>query len=218
MSRLWLIAFASCLASPASACDTALLLAVDVSGSITREEYHVQMQGLAEALLAPEIGQALVTGAVTLSLMQWSGAGNQQMALPWTAITGPADVAAFAGKVAALPRPVKFSDTAIAEAIDFSTAQFAAVPACRRKVIDISGDGVANDVMALPAARARAMAKGIILNAIAIEATATSDRMTRYFRRFVITPQGFAITAHEVRDYPRAIRAKLLAELAGAVS
>ena len=37
-------------AVPAAACDIALVLAVDVSGSVDRHEYSIQTQGLAEGL------------------------------------------------------------------------------------------------------------------------------------------------------------------------
>ena len=50
---------AGTLASTAAACDTALRLAVDVSGSISMGDYHLQMDGLAEALLDPAIIDAL---------------------------------------------------------------------------------------------------------------------------------------------------------------
>ena len=62
------------------------------------------------------------------------------------------------------------------------------------------------------------MAAGVTVNAIAIELDASASALTGYFRRFVITPDGFAITARGLPDYPRAIRLKLLRELTKAVS
>ena len=44
------LVIASCLTQPALACDLALLLAVDVSGSVSRDEYRIQSDGLAAAL------------------------------------------------------------------------------------------------------------------------------------------------------------------------
>ena len=40
-----------------------------------------------------------------------------------------------------------------------------------------------------------------------------SAPISTYYRRWVITPEGFVMTARGLGDYPRAIRAKLLREL-----
>ena len=43
---------------PAMACDTALLLTIDVSNSIDTAEYRLQTDGLADALLDGEVAEA----------------------------------------------------------------------------------------------------------------------------------------------------------------
>ena len=47
-------------APDASACDIALMLAVDVSGSVDGDEYRIQMDGLAAALTHRSVMGALV--------------------------------------------------------------------------------------------------------------------------------------------------------------
>jgi hypothetical protein len=47
-------------ASPAAACATALILAIDVSNSIDDGEYRIQTDGLADALDDPAIREELV--------------------------------------------------------------------------------------------------------------------------------------------------------------
>ena len=206
------------LATPAPACDTALLLAVDVSGSIDPHEYLLETGGLADAIQSPEIATALVEGQVSLALMHWSGVGHEKLSLPWQRMTTPADVAQFANAIRAIPRPNEYSDTAIAEAILFSIKQFAAVPDCRQSVIDVSGDGRENATNGLPDARLKAATDGITVNAVAIESDDTTTALTDYFRGRVITPGGFVVTAKGVPDFPRAIREKLLRELTKPVS
>lgn len=218
MLRALLTIATLCLASPVPACETALLLAVDVSGSIDPHEYALQTNGLADAIQSPDIAAALVHGQVALALVHWSGVGRQKLSLPWQRMTTPAEVTAFAGALRSIPRPREYSDTAIAEAILFSIRQFAAVPDCRQSVIDMSGDGVENATNGLPDARAKAAAAGITINAIAIEADGRWANLSEYFRKRVITPGGFVVTARGVADYPRAIREKLLRELTKAVS
>jgi Ca-activated chloride channel homolog len=214
-----LVILAGCLAArPAPACETALLLAVDVSGSISGEEYVIQMNGLADALADPDVIAALVGGEDRLALVHWSGMAKQRLALDWQVMRSAADVAMLAARIRSLKRPQDHTDTAIGEALYFSLARFAAVADCARHVIDISGDGAENAGNSLPAARAEVAANGITLNAIAIEDPPDSALLTGYFHQWVITPDGFVLTARGLADYPRAIHEKLLRELTKAVS
>ena len=88
-------------ALPAQACDLALVLAVDVSGSVDAEEYRIQMDGLAEALRDPIVSEALVRAEAHLMLVQWTGATRQMVTLPWRAMTNFVAVEEFAADVAA---------------------------------------------------------------------------------------------------------------------
>ena len=208
------IATALCLGGPVRACETALLLAIDISGSIDEGEYLLQMQGLAEALADPDIIEALVTDQVSLAMVQWSGVGKQSLTLPWQAMRSAADVASFAACTRALPRAFTASDTAVGDALRFSIRQFADVAACKRHVIDISGDGPENVGFTVSQARAEAEAQGITINAIAIEDAGRAAPITAFYRRWAITKGGFVVTARRLQDYPRAIHDKLLRELA----
>ena len=210
---LRILALTLAFAAPARACDTALLLAIDVSGSIDAGEYAIQSQGLAAALADPDVVAALVQGQVALAVVQWSGAGEQALTQPWQRMLTPGDVARFAATAAALPRRYG-SDTAVGQALVFAIGQFSAVGDCGRKVIDISGDGQENAGFTVAAARSRAEAAGIAVNVIAIEDPGPSAPITSFYRKWVITRHGFAMTARGLQDYPRAIREKLLRELA----
>lgn len=199
---------------PAAACTVALLLTIDVSGSVDRGEYRLQVDGLASALADPEVADALLLGQAALGVVQWSGTGKQTFSMPWRRMLSPGDVVAFAEASRRLPRAYTGSDTAVGEAIGFSARQFAAVADCRRKVIDISGDGPQNAGSPLAEGREAAAAAGIEINAIAIEDVGRSIPITEFYRRYVITPNGFVVTARSLEDYPRAIREKILREVA----
>lgn len=208
------LALSLALGAPlARACDTALLLAVDISGSIDAGEYAVQMRGLAEGLADPAVADLLVAGQVALAVVHWSGTGRQALVMPWQRMLTHGHVAAFAARAGRLPRAFTASDTAVGEALSFSAAQFAAVPDCRRKVIDISGDGPENAGFTVSRARAAALADGIEINAIAIEDPGPSAPVTRFYSRWVIGPTGFVMTAPSVDAYPPTLRAKLIREL-----
>lgn len=217
MLRLAALIFALA-ALPARACDTALVLAVDISGSIDASEYAIQMQGLEIALVDPDVTEALVQGQVALTVVHWSGVGQQAVVLPWQRMLSHAHVAAFARRAGAVPRAFNASDTAVGEAISFAAAQFAAVTDCRRRIIDISGDGPENAGFTVSRARAAALAQGIEINAIAIEEFGSANAVTNFYRRWVIGPTGFVVTARSVADYPATLRIKLLRELTRPVS
>lgn len=201
------------LPSQAIACEVALLLSIDISGSIDAGEYAIQTQGLALALNDASIVDALVAGQMTLAVVHWSGVGRQALVIPWKQMLSRVDVAGFSNAVAAQPRAFTASDTAVGEAIDFSASQFTQVADCQRKVIDISGDGPENSGFTDAAARGRTNDLGIEINAIAIEDMGRTDPVTRYYQKWVITRGGFVITARGLEDYPRAIREKIFREI-----
>lgn len=198
--------------SGAAACETALLLTVDVSNSVDAAEYRMQIDGMADALEDPQIAEALVQGQVALGVIQWSGVDRQEMSLPWLRMTGHAAVRDAAARARALPRAFHLSDTAPAEAIHFALARFADVPDCKRRIIDVSGDGTPNAGSAVAAARVAAERQGVTINGIAIEGLGLA--ITGFFARVLVTRDGFVVTARGHRDYPRAIRQKILRELA----
>jgi Ca-activated chloride channel family protein len=200
-------------ASPVWACDTALLLAIDVSGSIDRGEYALQIGGLYDALRDPEIADILLQSQTALAVVQWSGLDRQALVLPWQRMMTPQSLTRFADRARALPRSYEGSDTAVGQAITFSLAQFADVPDCKRHVIDISGDGPENAGNTVAQARRMAIAQNIELNAIAIEDMGLSAPTSSFYKNWVITPKGFVMTARGLDDYARTLRAKLLREL-----
>ena len=214
---LRILALLLCLAPPARACEVALLLSIDISGSIDAGEYAIQTQGLALALNDASIADALVAGQMTVAVVHWSGVGRQALVIPWQTMLSTADVTGFANAVAAQPRAFTASDTAVGEAIDFSASQFAQVANCQRKVIDISGDGPENSGFTDAAASARTHDLGIEINAIAIEDMGRTNPVTRYYQKWVVTRGGFVITARGLEDYPRAMREKIFREISKVV-
>src|SRR5690606_30591267 len=117
----------------------------------------------------------------------------------------------FAVTVEATPRAFDGADTAVGEALDHAISLFDAVPDCRRKVVDLSGDGDENAGFTARSARQRAISAGVEVNALAIESIGVS--ISNYYRKVVITPGGFVQSARGYIDYARAIRLKLLREL-----
>jgi Ca-activated chloride channel family protein len=198
--------------TPARACTVALLLAIDVSNSIDPAEYRIQTDGLAEALLDAEVREALVTGTAAIAVIQWSGLGRQEITIPWRKIGSDADVLALSAEARAMTRAFILSDTAVGDLVDFARNYLGQAPqGCGRQVVDISGDGTDNAGTDPVAARQRAEAAGITINALAIEGIGIS--ITNFFRRRVITRDGFVMTARGHTTYAETLRRKLRREL-----
>ena len=95
----------ACLPAPVWPCDIALALAVDVSGSISPEEYRIQMSGLAAALRDGTVADALVKAEARVMLVQWTGTGRQEATLPWRAIDSHEAARRLAHEIEAAARP-----------------------------------------------------------------------------------------------------------------
>ena len=211
MIRKFAIASLVWAAGPLAACDTALILAIDVSNSVDLGEYRLQVDGLADALVDPEIVEAMVRGQVAIAIMQWSGEDRQVLTTAWVQIRTADDATALSLAARTTPRAITLSDTAPAEAIYFALEQFANAPVCRRQVIDISGDGTPNAGSDAQLARNLAETSGVTINGIAIEGMGRA--ISAYYRNALITRDGFVVTADGHRDYHAAIHDKILREL-----
>ncbi len=200
------------LSSTAKACEVALALTVDVSGSVDRQEYALQMNGLAGALRDPTVSQALVNRKAAFMLVQWTGTSRQVVSLPWQRMTSFEEVEEFADRAASAPRQWRNFSTAIGDALTFTSGQFEAVTDCKRKVIDVSGDGYSNEGIEPLALRRHLVEDGFTINGLAIEGS--SDNLTKYYRDYVIAgPKAFVMTANTFDEYPKRIKQKLFREV-----
>ncbi|WP_299192275.1 DUF1194 domain-containing protein [uncultured Litoreibacter sp.] len=199
-------------ALPAVSCEVALVLAVDVSGSVDDREFETQMRGLAEALRDGAISEALVLKQASVLVMQWTGNQRQRVSIPWRHVKNFDDTDQLADDIENTPRIWRNFSTAIGEALIFAQAAFDEVPQCKRKLIDVSGDGKSNEGIAPRAIHAQLRAAGITVNGLAIE---QSDKtLTEYYQdNLIVGPGSFAIRADNFQDYPDRIRLKLLREI-----
>jgi hypothetical protein len=218
--RLLLGATAASIAAPARAAepvDVALVLAADASGSIDPDEYLLQKEGIAAALADARVLAAVRSGAlgrIAVAYVEWGAPAGAATMVPFMPISGPAEAAAFAHALMAAPRSLQ-SWNAIGDAIDHCAALLAAAPLePTRKVIDISGD--AGDMRSLrpaPLARDEAVAKGIVINALAIVEGRTG-LVASYERDVIGGPGAFVEAAPTRADFTAALRRKLIREIA----
>lgn len=201
----------SLLPSGLRACDLALLLALDISGSVDSNEYRIQRDGLALALKDGLVAQALLSANAQVAVMQWTGSTRQRITIEWTQINSFADAERLAGEVAVDPRVWRTFSTAIGEAMQAGLQAFEQVD-CTRKIMDISSDGQSNEGPAPERIKDQMRAEGVVVNALVIEGA--DDDLTGYFWENVITgPGAFVVTANRFEAYPERIREKLIREI-----
>jgi hypothetical protein len=214
-------------ASPARAeteVDLALVLAVDISFSMDPDEQTLQREGFVEAFKSQIVHDAIRRGAVgriAVTYMEWAGAADQRVVMPWTILDGATSAVAFADELARKPNR-RAARTSISGAIDFSVKLLAEGDlAALRKVIDVSGDGPNNQGRPVTAARADAVAAGITVNGlpIALKAPGYFDLvdLDEYFRDCVIGGQGaFLVPARDKAQFRDAVKTKIIMEIAAA--
>jgi len=197
--------------------DLLLVLAIDASGSIDADEFRLQREGCAQAITHPDVLAAINAGplgAIGVALVEWGAPGGAATVVDWHRIDGAAAAQAMAGAVMAAPRSPQ-SWNAIGDAVEHSTGLLAAAPwRAEEKVIDVSGD--APDMRSLrpiEEARQAAEAQGIVVNALAIEGSRPGLRQT-YEATVIAGPGAFVMTAESRADFARALRAKLVREIA----
>jgi hypothetical protein len=209
------------LASPAPAegCRLALLLALDVSGSVSPSDDLLQRQGLARALLAPEVSEAFLRGdPVALHVFEWADASYQTPLLPdWQMIRDEEDLARVAEAIEvtrALGLDRSHRRTALGEALAHAHQMLDQGPDCRGKTLDVSGDGRSNEGRLPSEVYAQLPWGSVTVNALVIQGPTREWGITRYFERHVLRgPGAFFVEAQGYADYQRAMEAKLLREL-----
>lgn len=201
---------------PAVACRLALLLALDVSSSVDAREFVLQRNGLASALISPEVEAAFTSSPepVALAAYEWSGQWNQRVLLDWRLIYNGEDLLAAAEELGSVRRGANGFPTAIGYSLGFGAGMMSDAPACVRRTIDLSGDGKNNHGFPPELAYKNFPLGGVTVNALAIGGAVDLNGLIRYFRREVINgPNAFVEVASDHSDFERAMRRKLEREV-----
>jgi hypothetical protein len=211
-----ILAAAALTAVPALAAGLALVLAIDVSASVSADSYVLQHDGIARAFENPQLAAAIAAapGGVEALVLEWSDPDKIAVSVDWTGITDADSARRFAAAVRATRRSSN-GITAIGPALIAAAAAFERLPQpAQRRVIDISGDGMANFGLAPDAARDRIVAEGIAINGLAI--LTEEPWLDGYYRRYVVGgPAAFVLAARTFDDFAAAMLRKLVQEVAG---
>lgn len=210
-------------------CRQAIVMGLDVSGSVDSREYDLQLDGLAYALIDPEVQRAILaqpSHPVHLAVYEWSGPGYQRLLLDWTEIRGSEALLRVSAHLAAARRRPAPPGTALGNAMRFGAELLKDGPDCLKHTLDISGDGK-NNFGPHPRDIKMTLSLGssgdLTLNALVIGADAPEigdqrqvelPELSAYFKAWVITgSDAFVETAIGFEDYQAAMTRKLLREL-----
>ena len=199
----------------ASACGLELVLAMDVSRSVEDSEYDLQMNGLATAFSDPEVIETInwIQGGMMATVTQWSGPEAQSQQVPWTHLTDAASIVAFATAIERQKRVFIASYTAVGDALFHADSLSTSNPLrCKKRVIDVSGDGASNRGRSARHMAEALAASGVTVNGVVILG-AWPDPAEFYLRNVVRGDGAFLETAANFADYANAIKRKLLREL-----
>ena len=230
MLRLLLLSLCL-LCGPATAqtreVDIELVLAVDVSRSMSFAELELQRRGYAEALTSADVINAIqsgLLGRIALTYVEWAGDGAQRVVVPWTEVASADDARRVADKITAT-----FDDslrrTSISSALAYAAKSLQSNDfSGLRRVIDVSGDGPNNMGPPVLNARANVLAEGITINGLPLM---TLDALSEiwgipdldiYYTNCVIGgPGAFVVPVLSWPQFPDAVRRKLVLEIAGLV-
>ncbi len=206
--------------------DLELILAADISGSMDIKEARLQRQGFVNALKHPDVIEAIRHGRygrIAVAYVEWAGPDVQRMLVDWTEVSDAGSATRFAEAVSRPEIRTEFW-TYISALLDalaptFDNNGFEAP----RRIIDISGDGPNNKGEIVVPARDRTVAAGITINGLPIINQRPGPyrlsqllELDAYFEDCVIGGSGaFVIVADGFKDFARAIRRKMILEIAG---
>ena len=202
--------------------DLKLVLATDVSGSISNEELQLEREGTAEAFLDPQVIKAIQTGAlgrIAVTMIDFSSQGIGRVVVDWQIIHDKNTATAFAGTVRDLPR-TPGRRTSVSSALELGSLLIESSEktiVATRKVIDVSGDGPNNDGNPMTETHDRIVAQGIVVNGLPImddNANGYYPDLDKYYAGCVVGGRGaFVVVVRKYADYAIGMRHKLILEI-----
>ncbi|RWI16441.1 DUF1194 domain-containing protein [Mesorhizobium sp.] len=204
-----------------------LILAVDVSPSMSRIEQKVQRDGYVDAFRHADVAMAIKAGElgrIAVLYLEWAGPNQQTVIVPWTIVESREDALTLADSLAALSL-TEGRGTSISGALSTANYLFAKSGLySSRSVIDVSGDGPNNAGALVDPIRQVLLAEGVTINGLPISLPRTGEAdgfasyepssLQSYFERCVIGgPDAFAIGVTNAEMFATAIRRKLVREI-----
>jgi hypothetical protein len=207
--------------------DLELVIATDVSRSIDEDEARLQREGVAAALRSPYVLAAIRSGyhkKIAIAYIDYSSRDFNEIVVDWQIVKDKASADKFAD--ALTNEPLTFGRrTSISDALEMAAEMIRKNNFTgTRLTIDVAGDGPNNHGRLVEDVRNEVMRQGITINGLPIinDNGGFGSRfhlpdLDKYYRGCVIGGAGaFLIVARDFPDFARAIRRKLIFEIAEA--
>jgi len=187
----------------------------------------LEREGYAKALQHPRVLAAIRSGsfgAIAVSFVEWSSVGEQKVVVDWSVIRDGESAAVVGDQILAAPRSF-VGHTSISDGVDFAVKHFekSGVTSLRR-VIDVAGDGTNNSGRPISDARDNAVARGIVVNGLAIinlnpnfgfiAHTQPPGGLPAYYKENVTGgPGSFVLQIDDFNSFAEAMVQKLVTEI-----
>lgn len=205
--------------------DIELVLAVDISLSMSHVELKIQRDGYIAAITHDQVINAIrdgIHGKIAIAYIEWAGDQSQYVVVPWTIIGSREDAERVAEQIRTSPRN-SARRTSISGGLRFASDLFAE-SAFRglKRVVDVSGDGPNNQGEWVDVVRDDLVARGIVINGLPlmtdnglINSFGIQDLDVYYTQCVIGGPGAFMVPVNEWSHFPEAVRRKLVLEIAG---
>lgn len=187
-------------------CFTALVLLLDISGSINDGAWALQRDGHAAAFQDPGVVRAITRAGLAVAVVQWDSA--PRVAMGWRVLRTETETARMASDMAGMTRLGRGS-TQTGLAIMAGLSLLDDAPCGERQVLDLVTDGPSDTPIA--DARNAAIEAGVRINGLGVQVGFGDP--AEWLRENAITPDGFVVSADGWGEFARAIRLKLSTEI-----
>ena len=224
-----ILTFGFSLSSWAIPVDLELVLLNDVSGNVSNSDYGLVKAGYRDAFQNSGVQLAITSGAIksiAATYIEWSGPDQQEVSVGWTLIDDVADANAFGAAIFDAPRAFAnlVDRSALGSALNFavSTAGGAGDKNINhfegtRSVIDVSGNGIADEGADTSMARDAALDDaGAGIDAINGLVIGRDPSVLEFYEKNAIggTDSPFVTVAASFDDFASALNSKLIREIA----
>lgn len=207
--------------------DVNIVTALDVSDSIGAQSTRIEIDGMAQAVLAPEILQAIRAGhhgRAGFAIFAWHEGAYPEL-ISWTIIGDDADARAVSNRLrnvspsefgVSVDRMVEPRMTDLSGAIDHAAALLLTSPfKADRMVLNVIGNGWDNVGEGPVPARDRLVGAGGVINGVIL---GEDPVLADYFRQNVIGGRGaFLFTVRDTSAITQVLARKFLRDVALAI-
>lgn len=196
-------------------CELALVVALDVSRSVDKFEYRLMRNGIGAAFLDQDVVDVIsaLPGGIMVTVTQWGGVDQQRQAIGWQHLEDLESTLNFVETFTQIDRGYWMADTSVSGALLHAELLLQSPQArCRRKVIDVSGDGISNSGPDVSQIALTVERRGITINGLIISG-AKPDPVTYFVTQVIGGPGAFVEVADSYQNYEQAMKRKLLREL-----